>query len=77
MINSMHLKEIVDRVVFNPMLPAHLESLYVFLETGKWGKVQFFPENPCITVPETVLRKYCLFNLSRKFKGKIEAMKAQ
>lgn len=53
----------VIREVFDPKKKTHRESLKRFLETGNWGQVQFFPEEPCITVPETVLRKFALSKL--------------
>ena len=50
----------IQREIFDTTNQAHLESLQQFLETGNWGKIQFYTEAPYITVPETVLRKIAL-----------------
>ena len=47
----------IPRQEFNPADASHRESLKNFLETGNWGKIQFFAEPPYLSVPETVLRK--------------------
>ena len=47
----------VHRESFDPTNGMHLESARKWLTTGNWGAVQFFPEDGCITVPETVLRR--------------------
>lgn len=49
---------IVQREVFDPRNKNHLRSLRVFLDTGHWGDTQFFTEEPYISVPDTVLRKF-------------------
>lgn len=49
---------LVQREYFNPELDRHVESLRVFLATGNWGEVQFYPEVPFIEVPMTVMMKY-------------------
>ena len=50
----------VRREKFEPSNIEHRASLKKFIETGNWGEVQFFPEYPCVTVPETVFRKFSL-----------------
>jgi hypothetical protein len=49
---------LVNREVFDPTNAAHLLSLKVFLATGNWGDVQFYPEAPFTEAPATVLTKY-------------------
>jgi len=51
---------LIERVCFDPTDPTHLESLDVYLKTGNWGAVQFFPELPFVEVPITVLTKFAL-----------------
>jgi len=53
----------IKRENFNPKNKLHLESLKKFLATGNWGKIQFFVESPYVTVPETVIRKFCMHQL--------------
>ena len=48
----------VPREHFDPTSQVHLDSFDVFLKTGNWGAVQFFPELPYSDVPMTVLMKY-------------------
>lgn len=55
----------VRRETFDPKNKDHRASLKKFIETGNWGDVQFFAEYPCVTVPETVFRKFSLAMLSR------------
>lgn len=55
----------VRRETFDSKNKEHRVSLKKFIETGKWGDVQFFAEYPCVTVPETVFRKFSLAMLSR------------
>lgn len=56
--NSTILRENrIPRVFFDPSNLEHVQSLNAFLDTGVWGKIQFYVEGPCTTVPETVLRK--------------------
>lgn len=55
----------VERVNFNPSDPKHRKSLKKFLINGSWDKVQFNVEEPYVTVPETVLRKYALHCLKQ------------
>lgn len=47
----------IARVFFDAGNLEHVKSLQKFLDTGSWGKIQFYVEAPCSTVPETVLRK--------------------
>lgn len=54
----------ITRECFDPTNGMHLESLRSFLSTGNWGVVQFYPEAPYLTVPETVLRKMASAGLS-------------
>lgn len=51
------------REYFEPTNKKHLESLKVFLRTGNWGTVQFYPELPYIEVPTSVLMKFALHTL--------------
>ena len=55
----------VPRQDFDPENETHRESLSNFLNTGNWGKVQFFAEPPYVSVPETVLRKMASYALER------------
>lgn len=54
---------LVNREIFNPTNAAHLQSLKIFLATGNWGAVQFYPEAPFTEAPATVLTKYARFVL--------------
>lgn len=49
----------IPRAEFDPTNKVHCESLHRFLQTGNWGKIQFEAEFPYVTVPETVMRKFC------------------
>ena len=60
----------VQREHFDPENRDHLSSLKKFLSTGNWGKVQFFAELPYVTVPETVMRKFCEHSLKAKLKSR-------
>lgn len=53
-----HLNNVVKRVNFDTESKSHVESLNVFIKTGRWGDIQFNVESPCITVVETVMRKF-------------------
>jgi hypothetical protein len=53
----------IKREIFNPRNKAHQDSLRKFLETGNWGDIQFFVESPYVTVPQTVMRKFCAHHL--------------
>jgi len=50
-------KAVIMREFFDPVNPTHIQSAKQFLETGKWGKMQFFVEAPFTNVPDTVMRK--------------------
>tara|TARA_R110000868_G_scaffold90057_8_gene250225 strand:+ start:2741 stop:2959 length:219 start_codon:yes stop_codon:yes gene_type:complete len=50
----------IPREEFNPGNNEHRASLRKFLLTGNWGDIQFFAEEPYISVPETVMRKMAL-----------------
>lgn len=54
-------KPLVEREFFNPADERHLASLDVFLKTGNWGDIQFYPELPFIEVPVTVLTKFAMY----------------
>ncbi len=54
---------LIQREIFNPKLKRHVDSLKVFLRTGNWGAVQFYPEVPYIEVPMTVMVKYLRHSL--------------
>ena len=62
--NPFH-RSAIRREVFNPKNKEHLRPFKKFLESGSWGDVQFFPEEPSVTVPETVFRKFSLHNLQK------------
>lgn len=47
----------VPRTEFDPTNGDHLASVRTFLATGNWGQIQFYPEAPYVSVPETVFRK--------------------
>ena len=53
----------VKRAYFDPANKAHCQSLKVFLETGGWGDIMFFPEFPYTEVPATVLAKFARYRL--------------
>jgi hypothetical protein len=53
----------VARVKFNPKSKKHLDSLKMFLETGRWGDVQFQVEAPYVSVPHMVLTKFAMDRL--------------
>ena len=57
----------VTRVEFDPTDSDHRDSLSEFLETGNWGKIQFYPEVPYLNVPETVLRKIAAWALEQQW----------
>lgn len=46
------------RTFFDPTNPSHVESLKLFVETGSWGNVHFYPEMPYTDVPMTVMTKF-------------------
>lgn len=60
------------RTYFDPANKLHCASLKVYLETGSWGDVQFFPEYPYTDVPTTVLAKFAKFRLKASPKVKHE-----
>lgn len=64
--------QLVNRVVFDPNNMAHVESFIVFLRTGNWGAVQFFPEVPYIEVPMTVMMKFACNALGVKPESPME-----
>jgi hypothetical protein len=51
----------VNRVLFDPSLETHLDSMRAFLRTGNWGDVQFYCETPYTDVPMTVLMKFAMY----------------
>jgi hypothetical protein len=55
---------LVNREIFDPTNPEHVLSLKIFLATGNWGAVQFYPEAPFTEAPATVLTKYARYVLS-------------
>jgi len=55
----------VKREFFDPENKEHRDSLKIFIETGKWGKVHFFAEQPYYDVPSTVLNKFTLWSLTK------------
>jgi hypothetical protein len=65
MLNRVLATPLVPRTTFDPKNKEHRASLKKFLDTGSWGSIQFFPEEPYVTVPETVLRKFALHNLQK------------
>lgn len=56
----------VTRVVFDPRNKKHRESARQFLETGRWGDVQFIAELPFIEVPATVLNKLARYAVCKR-----------
>ena len=48
----------VPREMFDPSDARHLASFDVFIRTGNWGDVQFFPVLPYDDVPMTVLMAF-------------------
>lgn len=63
MSNILKRVELVKRETFDPANAEHIESMRVYVRTGNWGNVQFYPEVPYIEVPMTVLMKYAAFSL--------------
>jgi hypothetical protein len=57
----------IIREEFDPLCSDHRDSLREFLDTGNWGKIQFYPEAPYLNVPETVLRKLAIWALENKW----------
>lgn len=51
-------KHMINRQVFDPQNPEHLQSLDQFIRTGNWGTIQFYCEHPFTDVPMTVLMKF-------------------
>lgn len=49
---------LINREIFDPTNAAHIESFKIFLRTGNWGDVQFYPEVPYTEAPATVMAKY-------------------
>lgn len=49
---------LVNREIFDPTNEAHIESFKIFLRTGNWGDIQFYPEVPYTEAPATVMAKY-------------------
>jgi hypothetical protein len=58
-------ENMVRREIFDPANLEHQRSLRTFIQTGNWGTVQFFAEQPYVTVPETVMRKYILWTMGK------------
>lgn len=56
----------IKRETFDPTNEAHRASFQKFLTSGNWGSVCFQVEQPYTTVPETVMRKFCLHMLSNE-----------
>lgn len=56
----------ITRVIFDPTNHDHQLSLKQFLNTGKWGNIQFYAEHPYSDVPMTVLVKYSKFILKHE-----------
>lgn len=54
---------LVNREIFEPTNEAHVASLKIFLVTGSWGDVQFYPEAPYTEAPATVMTKYARHTL--------------
>ena len=51
-------KAYITRETFDPSSQRHLDSFDVFLKTGNWGEVQFYPELPFTDVPMTCLMRF-------------------
>lgn len=58
----------IKRVGFDPTNQEHLESMYQFLTTGRWGKWQFYAELPFVSVPAYVAHQFCIHNLKLQLK---------
>lgn len=54
---------LVRREIFDPTNESHVESFKVFLVTGSWGDIQFYPEDPYTEAPATVMSKYAMHQL--------------
>jgi hypothetical protein len=54
----------LQREIFDPKNPAHLESYRRFLMTGNWGNLRFHIEIPHNTVTETVTSRFCIEQLN-------------
>jgi hypothetical protein len=68
---------LVNREIFDPTNEAHLLSLKVFLATGNWGDVQFYPEAPFTEAPATVMTKYARHMLNVEAQSLEEAAAAR
>ncbi len=68
---------LVNREIFDPTNEAHLLSLKIFLATGNWGAVQFYPEAPFTEAPATVLTKYARHALNVTVQSDAERTAAQ
>ena len=60
----------VPREVFDPSNARHLASFDVFIQTGNWGDVQFFPVLPYDDVPMTVLMAFAEYQRQVKREDK-------
>jgi hypothetical protein len=72
MFTSLQRAQLVNRELFDPTDASHVASLMVFLQTGDWGEMQFYPELPYIEVPMTVLTKYACHTLGVQREGQAE-----
>lgn len=64
LIKSKHLKNTINRVEFDATNVDHLESLQHFLNTGRWGNVQFEIEFPYTNVVDAVMKKVTSTHIS-------------
>ena len=55
---------LVRREVFDPTNEEHVASFKVYLATGGWGEIQFYPEDPFNEAPATVMTKFARHALS-------------
>lgn len=53
----------IRREDFDPENIEHRASLKVYLDTGKWGDVQFYAQYPYLSVPEMVFRRMLTHSL--------------
>jgi hypothetical protein len=64
------------RIEFDPHNPEHRAAYVQFERTGRWG-IHFKAEWPCVTVPQTVLKKLaalaCASEIDAFTKGQNEA----
>ena len=60
----------ISRVKFDPANQEHLLSVKSFLETGRWGDVNFLVSQPFTNVPSMVQHMLCTYALEKFLNAK-------